>query len=36
MDHLSVHRYVATTAQGAGIRRPMGPHALRRTVGTVG
>jgi integrase/recombinase XerD len=36
MDRRSVHRYVATTAQVAGIRRPIGPHALRRTVGTVG
>jgi putative transposase len=27
---------VATTAKVAGIRRPIGPHALRRTVGTVG
>jgi site-specific recombinase XerD len=29
----TVHRYVATTA---GISRPIGPHALRRMVGTVG
>ncbi len=36
MDRRSVHRYVATTAEVAGIRRPIGPHALRRTVGTVG
>jgi integrase/recombinase XerD len=36
MDRRSVHRYVARTAQVAGIRRPIGPHALRRTVGTVG
>ncbi len=36
MDRRSVHRYVATTARVAGIRRPIGPHALRRTVGTVG
>jgi hypothetical protein len=31
-----VHRYVARTARVAGIGRPIGPHALRRTVGTVG
>jgi integrase/recombinase XerD len=31
-----VHRYVARTARAAGIARPVGPHALRRTVGTVG
>jgi integrase len=36
MDRRSVHRYVARTAQVAGISRPIGPHALRRTVGTVG
>src|SRR4051794_17433839 len=36
MDRRSVHRYVARTAQAAGIARPIGPHALRRTVGTVG
>jgi integrase/recombinase XerC/integrase/recombinase XerD len=36
MDRLSVHRYVARTARVAGISRPIGPHALRRTVGTVG
>ncbi len=36
MDRRSVHRYVATTAKVAGIHRPIGPHALRRTVGTVG
>jgi hypothetical protein len=30
MDRRSVHRYVARTA---GISRPIGPHALRRTVG---
>jgi integrase/recombinase XerC/integrase/recombinase XerD len=36
MDRRSVHRYVAGTAQAAGISRPIGPHALRRTVGTVG
>ena len=35
-DRRSVHLYVATTAKVAGIRRPIGPHALRRTVGTVG
>jgi integrase/recombinase XerD len=36
MDRRSVHRYVARTALFAGIARPIGPHALRRTVGTVG
>jgi integrase/recombinase XerC/integrase/recombinase XerD len=36
MDRRSVHRYVAATARAAGISRPIGPHALRRTVGTVG
>jgi integrase/recombinase XerD len=36
MDRRSVHRYVARTARVAGIGRPIGPHALRRTVGTVG
>jgi integrase/recombinase XerD len=36
MDRRSVHRYVARTAKAAGIARPIGPHALRRTVGTVG
>src|SRR5215211_1197365 len=36
MDRRSVHRYVAATARAAGIRRPISPHALRRTVGTVG
>jgi integrase/recombinase XerD len=36
MERRSVHRYVARTAQAAGISRPIGPHALRRTVGTVG
>src|SRR4051812_37922140 len=36
MDRRSVHRYVARTAQAAGIARPIGPHALHRTVGTVG
>jgi integrase/recombinase XerD len=36
MDRRSVHRYVAGTAGAAGIARPIGPHALRRTVGTVG
>jgi integrase/recombinase XerD len=36
MDRRSVHRYVARTARAAGIARPIGPHALRRTVGTVG
>ena len=36
MDRRSVHRYVARTARIAGITRPIGPHALRRTVGTVG
>jgi integrase/recombinase XerD len=36
MDRRTVHRYVAATARTAGISRPIGPHALRRTVGTVG
>jgi integrase/recombinase XerD len=36
MDRRSVHRYVAHTARVAGITRPIGPHALRRTVATVG
>jgi integrase/recombinase XerD len=36
MERRSVHRHVARTARAAGIRRPIGPHALRRTVGTVG
>jgi len=36
MDPRSIHRYVAGTARAAGIARPIGPHALRRTVGTVG
>jgi integrase/recombinase XerC/integrase/recombinase XerD len=36
MDRRTVHRYVAATARAAGIARPIGPHALRRTVGTVG
>ena len=36
MDRRTVHRYVAATARAAGITRPIGPHALRRTVGTVG
>ena len=36
MDRRSIHRYVARTARAAGITRPIGPHALRRTVGTVG
>jgi integrase/recombinase XerD len=36
MDRRSVLRYVARTARTAGISRPIGPHALRRTVGTVG
>ncbi len=36
MDRRSVHRYVAATARAAGITRSIGPHALRRTVGTVG
>ena len=35
MDRRSVHRYVARTARVAGMTRPIGPHALRRTVGTV-
>src|SRR3954469_10565417 len=36
MDRRSVQRYVAPTARAAGISRPIGPHALRCTVGTVG
>lgn len=36
MDRRSVHRYVAAIARAAGISRPIGPHALRRTVGPVG
>jgi len=36
MERRAVHRYVAATARTAGIARPIGPHALRRTVGTVG
>ena len=36
MDRRTVHRYMAATARAAGITRPIGPHALRRTVGTVG
>src|SRR3954452_21286640 len=36
MERRAVHRYVAATARAAGIARPIGPHALRRTVGTVG
>jgi integrase/recombinase XerC/integrase/recombinase XerD len=36
MDRRTMHRYVAATARAAGITRPIGPHALRRTVGTVG
>jgi hypothetical protein len=36
VDRRSVHRYVAHTAKAAGIGRPIGPHGLRRTVGTVG
>ena len=37
MDRRTVHRYVAATARAAGITRQIGgPHALRRTVGTVG
>ncbi len=36
MDRRTVHRYVTVTARAAGISRPIGPHALRRTVGTVG
>ncbi|TKJ31218.1 tyrosine-type recombinase/integrase [Blastococcus sp. CCUG 61487] len=36
MDRRAVHRYVARTAAAAGITRPISPHALRRTVGTVG
>ncbi|NUP83859.1 MAG: tyrosine-type recombinase/integrase, partial [Nonomuraea sp.] len=30
----AVHAYVARIAKAAGINRPIGPHALRRTVGT--
>src|SRR3954451_1339342 len=36
MDRRSVHRYVTHTAQVAVISRPIGPHALRRTIGTIG
>jgi integrase/recombinase XerC/integrase/recombinase XerD len=36
LDRRAVHRYVSATARAAGISRPIGPHALRRTVGTVG
>jgi integrase/recombinase XerD len=36
MTRTTVYRYVARTAQAAGIVRPISPHALRRTVGTVG
>jgi integrase/recombinase XerD len=36
LDRRAVYRYVNATARGAGIARPIGPHALRRTVGTVG
>ncbi|MGY1786083.1 tyrosine-type recombinase/integrase [Geodermatophilus sp. SYSU D00698] len=36
MDRRTVYRYVAATAKAAGISRSIGPHALRRTVGTVG
>lgn len=36
MDRRTVYRYVAATARAAGISRPIGPHALCRTVGTVG
>jgi len=36
MYRRSVHRYVARTARAAGIAPPIGPHALQRTVGTVG
>jgi site-specific recombinase XerC len=31
MERRTVHRYVAATARAAGITRPIGPHALRRT-----
>jgi integrase/recombinase XerC/integrase/recombinase XerD len=33
LDRRAVHRYVC---RAAGIGRPIGPHALRRTEGTVG
>jgi integrase/recombinase XerD len=36
LDRRAVRRYVNATARAAGIARPIGPHALRRTVGTVG
>jgi integrase/recombinase XerD len=36
MERRAVYRYVAASARTAGIARPMGPHALCRTVGTVG
>lgn len=35
MDRRSVFRAVRRTAKAAGITRPISPHALRRTVGTV-
>ena len=35
-DRRVVHRFVCATARAAGIGRPIGPHALRRTVGTAG
>lgn len=34
LDRRAVHAYVARIAKAAGINRPIGPHALRRTVGT--
>lgn len=36
MDRRDVYRAVVRTARAAGISRPISPHALRRTVGTVG
>jgi integrase/recombinase XerD len=36
LDRRAVHRYVCATARGAGISRPIGPHALLRRVGTGG
>ena len=36
MDRRDVYRTVVRTAHAAGITRPLSPHALRRTAGTVG
>lgn len=35
MDRRAVYRYVRRIARAAGITRRLGPHALRRTAGTV-